>query len=284
MRLVSSGELDSEYVTRVPPPGLRSYVRRYSGWASPASQIHPRVMPNTDIVLVFNFAAPLVIDDPLRPGGDRPYHTLLAGLRRTYAGTRYESATGGFQLDLRPLGAYLLLGIPMYEIADRMIDIDELGDREWAALATRLPELPDWPSRFDLVDEMLSRRLARVSESAPVDVGGVGRAWQLLTASAGQVDIDRVVNESDYSHRHLISLFRRQIGVPPKLLGRILRFQRATRMLSSGHPHGLATLAADCGYYDQAHMVREFRSLGGCTPGGYLGSVWPQLDQNFDHV
>lgn len=271
-----------ELVTRVPPPALRPYVRRYSGWSSPASQIHPRVMPNADIVLVFNFGAPLLIHDPLHTSGETPYRTLLSGLRRTYAGTRYEGATGGFQLDLRPLGAHLLLGISMHEITDRMIDIDELNDPDWLRLATTLPELADWPSRFDLVDTMLGRRLARAFDRGPADVAAVRRAVGLLTASAGRVDIDRVVSESDYSHRHLISLFREQIGVPPKLLGRILRFQRATRMLGSGYPHGLAALATECGFYDQAHMVREFRSFGGCTPGGYLDSIWPQLDVELD--
>ncbi|WP_163571786.1 DUF6597 domain-containing transcriptional factor [Fodinicola feengrottensis] len=185
VQVVSAGEQGSELVTRVPPPALlRPYVRRYSGWTSPSSQIHPRVMPNTDIVVVINFAAPLVIHDPLQPGGDRPYRALLAGLRRTYAGTRYEGSTGGFQLDLRPIGAYLLLGIAMHEIADRMIDIEELGDWELDGLVARLPEEPTWPARFDLVDEVIGARLARAFERGPAEVGGVRRACQLLTASA----------------------------------------------------------------------------------------------------
>ncbi|WP_163510374.1 AraC family transcriptional regulator [Fodinicola acaciae] len=272
---------DTELVTRVPPPALRPYLRRYSGWNSPAAQIHPRVMPNADVVVVINFAAPLIIDDPLQPG-TRRYQSLLAGLRRTWAGTAYDGATGGFQLDFRPIGAYLLLGIPMHEVADRMIDFDELGDLELRELAARLPEEPDWTSRFDLVDRLLTDRLTRAFERDPMRADGVLRAWDLLTASQGRVDIDRVVAESDYSHRHLISLFRERVGVTPKLVGRILRFHRATRMLASGYPHGMAALAAECGYYDQAHMVRDFRALGGCTPGTYLDSVWPQLDMELD--
>jgi transcriptional regulator GlxA family with amidase domain len=159
-----------------------------------------------------------------------------------------------------------------------MIDFDDLGDLELKELVARLPEEPDWTSRFDLVDRTLINRLARAFERDPRRVDGVQRAWQLLATSQGLVDIDRVVAASDFSHRHLISLFRERVGVTPKLLGRILRFDRATRMLTSGYPHGLAALATECGYYDQAHMVRDFRALGGCTPGTYLDSVWPQLD------
>ncbi|HWV37343.1 MAG TPA: helix-turn-helix domain-containing protein [Vulgatibacter sp.] len=79
-------------------------------------------------------------------------------------------------------------------------------------------------------------------------------------------------------HRHFIALFRREVGLAPKLLLRLLRFQRAVAALSSGPLASLAAVTQDAGYADQAHLTREFRALAGITPGRYRSA--PALHPN----
>ena len=80
-----------------------------------------------------------------------------------------------------------------------------------------------------------------------------------------------------WSRKRLVAGFREQVGVPPKTLGRVLRFHHALELLSgTGGP--AAEIAAACGYADQAHMIREFRAVSGLTPGAMASRGWPRSD------
>jgi AraC-like DNA-binding protein len=133
-------------------------------------------------------------------------------------------------------------------------------------------EQPDWPGRFAVIDEMLTARLARSGAAARVRPE-VGHAWRLLLKSDGLCNVAALAAETGWSDRHLRSRFREETGLTPKAAGRVIRFDRARRRLqdqaTSGDLTSLAGLAADFGYYDQAHLAREFRDLAGCPP-----SVW----------
>ena len=69
------------------------------------------------------------------------------------------------------------------------------------------------------------------------------------------------------SRKHLVSQFRAQVGLPPKSVARILRFERAEKLLSRSGARPLEVALA-CGYFDQSHLIRDFRELAGATPGG----------------
>jgi AraC-like DNA-binding protein len=82
------------------------------------------------------------------------------------------------------------------------------------------------------------------------------------------VRIGDLVAEAGCSHRHLTSLFRREVGLTPKRAARVLRYESAARRLR-GHAVTPAVVAAECGYTDQAHLTREFRRFSGITPGQF---------------
>src|SRR5262249_37471332 len=91
----------------------------------------------------------------------------------------------------------------------------------------------------------------------------------------GVVDITVLAQKAGWSHKHLIAQFRDQVGAPPRRLGRILRFQRAIKCLGFVNRTRWAALANDCGYFDQSHMIREFREFAGCTPTEYVSLQLP---------
>ncbi|MGW5673261.1 helix-turn-helix domain-containing protein, partial [Micromonospora sp. NPDC003776] len=133
---------------------------------------------------------------------------------------------------------------------------------------------------------------ARLAIAGPVD-RRLLHAWRLLSASGGAVGVAALAGEVGWSRRHLATLFRREFGLPPKTVGRLLRFQRAYATLGQGlagtpvtlghepaggplpgRPRapdeatvpGWAELAVRCGYYDQSHLIRDFREFAGRTP------------------
>jgi AraC-like DNA-binding protein len=79
--------------------------------------------------------------------------------------------------------------------------------------------------------------------------------------------VDTLAAELGCSRRYLVAGFREQVGVPPKTLARILRFHRAVGMMGSGP--GWAEIALSCGYYDQAHLIRDFNQFAGSSPSDF---------------
>ncbi len=97
-----------------------------------------------------------------------------------------------------------------------------------------------------------------------------------LFAPAG-IRIADVVEEVGYSQRHVLGLFRRWVGLPPKQYGRIRRFQQVLGSAANGDgapppDPDWADIAADHGYYDQSHLIRDFQQFAGMSPGAYLVS------------
>jgi AraC-like DNA-binding protein len=164
----------------------------------------------------------------------------------------------------------------MPELTNVTPQLTELEVPELAGLPDRLAELPGWPSRFALLDDVLLRRLDACPARPDPEVAW---AWRRLRSSAGGVGVQELADETGWSRRHLLTRFRTQVGLGPKTAGRVLRFQRAARLLApasvyDGDPAGavrsISDVAATCGYADHAHLVREFHALAGCTPTEYL--------------
>ncbi|MEO5874340.1 MAG: helix-turn-helix domain-containing protein, partial [Streptosporangiaceae bacterium] len=94
-------------------------------------------------------------------------------------------------------------------------------------------------------------------------------AWGRLLQSHGGISVAALALETGWSERRLSGRFRAEIGLPPKAAARVVRFDRARR-LGAARPRLLADLAAEAGYFDQAHLAREFRALAGCPPSQWL--------------
>jgi AraC-like DNA-binding protein len=150
------------------------------------------------------------------------------------------------ELKLTPLGAYRLFGTPVSELANEVVDLTELADLR--------------PDRLD-------EDLLRLADAGREPAGEVAWVWRRLHATHGNVPIAALAAEVGWSRRHLVDRFRAQTGLPPKTLARVLRFEELLRRLPGGE---LAEVATACGYYDQAHMNRDFREFAGTTPGAWL--------------
>jgi AraC-like DNA-binding protein len=159
----------------------------------------------------------------------------------------------------------------MHHLANAVIELDDLLGAEVRRLAERLYELPGWAERFDLLDAVLAKRLAEARPASPA----VEWAWGRLRTTHGAVAVEALAEEIGWSRRHLGVRFREQVGLPPKLLGRILRFDRVVALLGRSEPERWAEIAYDCGYYDQSHFNRDFRQFAGATPTDFLASRLP---------
>jgi AraC-like DNA-binding protein len=277
------GRID-ESVWCVPAPVLRPFIAGYVGFrqAGVAPATH-RGLPSPYLTVIFTIDDPLTVAahaDPRQPPAS--YRSLVGGLHSSPALVTHEGRQSGIQLLLSPLGARALLGMPAAELASIDVDGTEVLGPLADEVCERIRAAEDWPGRFAVLDQVLMSRLV----GAPADGGAcacdeVGHTWRRLVSSAGRCAVSALAAETGWSDRHLRSVFRGETGLTPKAAARVIRFDRARRLLqhraASGTQPLLAGLAADCGYYDQAHLAREFRDLAGCPP-----SVW--LAEEFRNV
>ena len=208
-------------------------------------------MPFAGVPVIVCFGVPYRLD------GER-FETFVAGMTDRPVATEFTGAAGGVQIDLTPLGARRILGIPMEELTRQVVAVEELLGRE---LVERLRDAPGWRERFALLDAALLRRV----DAGPAPAPEVAWSYARLAAADGRVAAGALADEVGWSRRHLAARWRRDVGMGPKAVARVLRFQRALRLLRDGR--ALADVAYDCGFADQPHLNREFRTLVGSTPG-----------------
>jgi AraC-like DNA-binding protein len=282
----------SEAARHRPPEALRPLVAWYSGYReTDARPARHRGLPSPWLTLIVTLDDPLMISehpDPHQPASQ--HQVLVGGLHTAPALVTHEGRQSGIQLGLTPLGARVLLGGPAGELATLDLEGDEVLGRFAAELQDRVRAAGTWTGRFAALDGLLAARagFTRLSQpgrpvplrrTGPMDARDliapeVKYAWRTLLASRGAVSVADLAEETGWSSRHLDNRFRSEIGLTPKTAARVIRFDRARRMLMrrvrDGDPPALADLAAAGGYYDQAHLAREFRGLAGCPPSRWL--------------
>jgi AraC-like DNA-binding protein len=215
-------------------------------------------VPGARIVLVVSLGPSLDVDGVT-------YTSFVAGLHDSPALTEHAGLGHGVQAYLTPLGARRLLGIPAGELTRRVVELEDLIGRRAGELAERLYEAPGWSARLDLLERAIAEAVLATAPPAPeLDWG-----WRRLLETRGAVPIGALADELGWSRRHLAASFREQVGLPPKAIARLLRFERAAELLRQPGALDLGRLALDCGYYDQAHFNRDFREFSGTTPSEY---------------
>jgi AraC-like DNA-binding protein len=266
-----------EHVTHEPSTALRPYLGLCTGYreAGVRPALH-RGLPSPWLTFIVTLAEPLVMaahPDPAQTPGQ--FDVLVGGLHTSPALIRHDGSQSGIQLAVSPLAARALLGVPASELAS--IDVhgaDILGGAA-GRIHDQVRELPGWEAKFAFLEHFLLDRMRVADERAGVSAE-VRHAWGQLMRSGGNLPVAALAAQTGWSERHLRSRFRAETGLAPKEAGRVIRFDRARRLLqrraAAGQPLDLAGLAVTAGYFDQAHLDRDFRLLAGCPPTVWLAS------------
>lgn len=217
------------------------------------------------IPLVISFAGPFSIALGRAPRDNDRFGSFAAGL---FAGPVIIDSFGNaecVQVNFTPLGAARFFGLPMSELADAMVTLDDLGDRALDELRRRLADEHGPARRLDLVEAFV---LARIRAGRPPSADSAW-AYRRIVENNGNVRIAGLADEIGCSRKHLVARFRRDVGLPPKTVARMARFQGALSFSARETTSDWADVAAACGYADQAHLTREFTAFAGVSP-----TVW----------
>ena len=162
-----------------------------------------------------------------------------------------------------------VLGAPASALAGRIVPLEDLwGDDTTRRLVDRFAAARDTSQAAKILEQAITERFA---------LAGAQRArTQLVLAAADRLtsaNVNTVALDLGVSERHLRRVFRETIGVSPKTFAQLTRFRRAVRAARAGRSATWTTIAASAGYYDQAHLIAEFRAIAGVTPSTLLGEL-----------
>jgi len=261
-----------------PAAPLRRHVRRYVGYRlegfAPGTHLG---LPSRHLTVVLSLGDPTRITAMPEPGqAPGAFQLFASGLTTRRAVLAHDGREHGVQLDLTPAGARAVLGLPAGELGASVVGLDVLLGPSATEVAERLAACSAWDARFGVLDDVLLRLLDRLPPASPE----LERAWTVLVASGGAVRVDDLAREVGWSRRHLGSRFLREYGITPKEAARVVRFERSRWMIAGPGRPRLGDVAADCGFYDQAHLCREWAALAGCSPSAWLaGEEFPSVQE-----
>jgi AraC-like DNA-binding protein len=243
----------STYREYPPSAALREYVDCY--WTRTGEIELPaahRVLPDGCIDIMFDFASnhddAFVIGPMTRP--------LLvdAGSPENMIAVRF-----------RPGGAFAFFNLPMHALTNARVEVANFW-KDAAAFEDSILERVSIDERIATLECAL---IARLSFARSID-RRIRAAIKSLRHTSGQMPIDSISSEFGMSRQHLTRKFQEQVGISPKLFARIVRMQDMLRRVENVREVDWCTLALDSGYYDQAHMIDDFRDLCGISPARYL--------------
>jgi AraC-like DNA-binding protein len=265
-----------------PRPPLCEFVEDFWLYQDYAGEhARERILPSGTVEMVFNLNEDeLRIYGPHQQDECRRYSgTVISG---PYAGSFMSDAaeeTSIMGVHFRPGGAFPVLGIPAGELTNMHLDLTAVWGQAAAELREQLSRLAQPTKRFRLLERNILERLCGLGTRHSV----VRPALDILIRTHGQAKTRDIAKAVDLSQARLIKVFTGEVGLRPKLFGRVQRFQHAIALARNATIIDWAQIAADCGYFDQSHLIGDFVEFSGVSPADYRQRQ-TRLDRAAVHV
>lgn len=253
-----------------PSPLLAPYVKNY--WllktASDSATL-ARTVPTGMLSLIFHRGNRLlsIHDNDLHP------RAFLTGQEKTFADLEYIGQVDMISVVFHPAGVRAFFDLPINQIYNQRVTAGDIEDRELDGLEYSLTSTEDDDLCIMLIEQFLLKRLSRLAEHTLLRLDATIRQINL-----GQTDVALLADKACLGRKQFQRIFSEYVGANPKEYARTIRFQRALHILETAPETTLVALAYDCGYFDQSHLIKEFRALSGYTPSEYLAVCPPHSD------
>ncbi len=252
-----------------PQPPLSQFVENI--WlveAHTADYTREKILPDGAIELIIDLdSEPKTI---FESEGSKQFRTVrkawVSGERTRYliiGAARNQSMVG---IRFRPGGAYPFFGFPISELSESVTELDLIWGRLVYDIRDQLMSMASPEERLLKLESFLLQQAKRSLEANRL----ITFAVHQLQHSPQFLAIRDLANTIGITQKHLISQFEKVVGLRPKSFARVCKFQNVVNLLEQQQEIQWATLAADCGYYDQAHFIHEFQTFSGLKPSAYL--------------
>lgn len=259
----------------LPSAPLREFVRQFLRIEAslPGGNAVRPIIARTELVLAFNLSP--------NPHRAFEYH---AGMTRTMpdlllvgpqTSRRADLLLGHswstFAIHFRPSAFVRLFGgVPVASFTDRAVDARDVLGADVSGLHERLARCTSSAAMARTAERFLEQRLAGALPLHPT-----GRAAEAMLDSQGRMKVAGAIQLSGLSERHFERRFIEHMGMPPKLFARVTRLNYVVRLKSQQPSLTWAQISQDAGYFDQTHLVKDFKAMAGATPGAFLRGTAP---------
>ncbi len=253
------------YLEKPPSPSLQRYLEAF--WQIEAQQpftnpTQEKILPDGCIEIIFNLA-----DRFQRFHADgtieKQPRVLVVGQMRQHAAIAPTGRVQLFGIRFRPSGAFPFLRLPLHELTDQILDAAEIWRDFVNELEERLHNARSFAGKIRQAETVLLRRLQLEGDRA------VEALVDRIIATEGCRSVTMLAQDIGLSKRQLERRFQISVGLSPKLLARIIRFQKIFKAIEET-PHGWSNVALSCGYFDQAHLIHDFKAFSGQNPSAFL--------------
>lgn len=206
---------------------------------------------------------------------EKEFHprAFLSGHEKTFADLKYTGQIDMISVVFRPAGVRAFFNLPMIKANNLRLTADDLEDKELSVLENSLASTEDTQTCILLIEQFLLKRLTRLAE---YNLKRIEAAICLI--NSGQTDVSALADAACLSRKQFNRIFSEYVGSNPKEFSRTIRFQRALHILETKPRTSLTSLAYECGYFDQSHLIKDFRALSGYTPTEFLAACPPHSD------
>ncbi|NUO80670.1 helix-turn-helix transcriptional regulator [candidate division KSB1 bacterium] len=253
------------YLEKPPSPPLQRYLEAFWQIEAPPSFANPaqeKILPDGCTEIIFNLA-----DRFQRFHADgtieQQPRVLVVGQMRQHVTIAPTGSVQLFGIRFKPGGAFPFLRMPLHELTDQILGATEMWRDFSNELEERLHHARSFKERVRFAESALTQRLQLEGDRA------VELLVERIIATAGCRSVAHLARDIGLSKRQLERRFQISVGLSPKLLARIIRFQRVFKAIEE-NPHGWSNVALACGYYDQAHLIHDFKAFSGQNPSAFL--------------
>lgn len=204
----------------------------------------------------------------------RQARVLMSGQLTEHIVLQPTGVVGVLAARFKPAGAARFFSLPYEEIVDQVVDLSIYDIKTATTLHEEVAKLTSIDERLEFMQAFLKSRLQEESQE---DIY-VRHACQYIMQSEGEYSVAELVKLIGFSERQLERKFKKQVGLSPKMLSRIVRFQKILRLAQASKNMTLVDAAVSCGYYDHSHFIRDFAKFSGDSPLKYLASEHAMSD------
>lgn len=269
-----------EWTTRRPAPALAPFIERYVGYRLVGFPpgVH-RGLPSRHLTFIVSIGPEIDVTVQTDPAqAPQRYRAVLSGLQASSAAITHDGHQEGVTVELTPVGCRTLLALPAGALWNTSLELADVLGRSGTELWERLQPAQGWDERFGVCDDVLGRLVG--DERVGLELR---HCWDLVVGSGGTMAVADMAATVGWTRQHLAHRFRDEFGLSPKLANRVVRFERARRMLEATPSFvSIAQVAATCDYYDQAHLARDFALLAGCPPSRLRADDLPSFQDAGD--
>lgn len=174
----------------------------------------------------------------------------------------------------QPFGARAFFPLSMSEFFNNCISVNDIGDISLKELANQIQDVQESKLSIELIEKHFIKQLHSFDH---YNYKRVVAAIEAVN-SQPQIDVVTLSKTACLSYKQFTRIFTEYVGAKPKEFTRIIRFQRALYILQTNPRISLTQLAFECGYYDQPHLIKEFKTFAGCTPTEFMVNCLPYSD------